>query len=126
MERADNYLIKAYQLRDYNEKSIEMLKFAKKSIDLKPTALGFKALELDPNNQIAIASKVKTNIFSFENMIEAKENLKFHDKLIDLNPNDYDLLINRSSIRQLGNINGALNDLSRSEQLIKRAEYLKS
>ncbi len=142
LERADNYLIKAYQLRDYSEKSIEMLKFAKKSIDLKPTALGYallgrakanlsdyksakdefnKALELDPNNQIAIASKVKTNIFSFKNMIEAKENLKFHDKLVDLNPNDSDLLINRSSIRQLsGNIDGALNDLSRSEQLIKK------
>ncbi len=142
LERADNYLIKAYQLRDYGEKSIEMLKFAKKSIDLEPTALGYallgrakanlrdyksakddfnKALELDPNNQIAIASKVKTNIFSFKNMIEAKENLKFHDKLIELNPNDFDLLINRSSIRQLsGNIDGALNDLSRSEQLIEK------
>ena len=148
LERADNYLIKAYQLRDYSEKSIEMLKFAKKSIDLEPTALGYallgrakanlndyksakdefnKALELDPNNQIALASKVKTNIFSFKNMIEAKDNLRFHDKLIELNPNNFDLLINRSPIRQLsGDINGALNDLSRSEKLIKeRRVYCK-
>ena len=58
-------------------------------------------------------------------MIEAKDNLKFHDKLIELNPNNFDLLINRSPIRQLsGDINGALNDLSRSEQLIKKGRNI--
>ena len=110
---------------------------SKKSIALKPTALGYtligkakqdlgdtdsaleeyeKALLLNPDIELAL--KFKAEAKSINDITEAKEHIKVYDKLIKLNPQQSEFFLNRAVTKHLsGDINGALTDLKKGINL---------
>ena len=135
---ADDFLVEAFNLFGDQDKALEMLMLSKKSIALKPTALGYtligkaksdlgdinsaleeyeKALLLNPDIELALKFKAKAKT-RFGNMTEAKEHIKVYDKLIKLNPQQSQFFLDRAITKHLsGDINGALTDLEKGINL---------
>ena len=136
-ESADDFLVEAFNLFGNKDKALEMLMLSKKSIALKPTALGYtligkakqdlgdtdsaleeyeKALLLNPDIELAL--KFKAEAKSINDITEAKEHIKVYDKLIKLNPQQSEFFLNRAVTKHLsGDINGALTDLKKGTNL---------
>ena len=114
-ESADDFLVEAFNLFGDKDKALEMLMLSKKSIALKPTALGYtligkakedlgdtesaleeyeKALLLNPDIELAL--KFKAEAKSINDMTEAKEHIKVYDKLIKLNPQQSEFFLGRA------------------------------
>ena len=136
-ESADDFLVEAFNLFGDKDKALEMLMLSKKSIALKPTALGYtligkakedlgdtnsaleeyeKALLLNPDIELAL--KFKAEAKRINDMTEAKEHIKVYDKLIKLNPQQTGYFLGRAITKHLsGDINGALTDLKKGINL---------
>tara|TARA_B100000886_G_scaffold102259_1_gene67951 strand:+ start:382 stop:1896 length:1515 start_codon:yes stop_codon:yes gene_type:complete len=123
--QADVFLIEAFNLLDTRDNAINMLFLAKKSVEIKPNALGFaligraqeilndsdsalknyqKAIELNPNIELA-------NKYLAERLPN-KDAIKIYEKLTSDYPKN-NKYFHESAKRKLddGNINGSLKDL---------------
>ena len=143
-ESADDFLVEAFNLFGDKDKALEMLMLSKKSIALKPTALGYtligkakedlgdtysaleeyeKALLLNPDIELALKFKAQTkggygSKVYLKNMTEAKEHIQVYDKLIKLNPQESEFFLGRAVTKHLsGDINGAITDLKKGINL---------
>ena len=123
--KADDFLIKAFNLRNYEDNSLEMFILAKKSVELRPTSLGYtlmgraqfllgdkdlalqnfkKAIDMEPRNEYALnyLAPIMSN----------KESIKAYSTLIDLKPKNNEYLYQRAIKKHFsGDIRGSLRDL---------------
>tara|TARA_S200000501_G_scaffold373372_1_gene420336 strand:+ start:125 stop:1636 length:1512 start_codon:yes stop_codon:yes gene_type:complete len=123
--QADGFLLEAFNLRNTEDNALKMLLLAKKSVEIKPNALGFalmgraqeilndsnaalknykKAIELNPN--IELANKYLAQ------RLPNKEAIKIYEKLTKDYPKNNKYFY-ASALRKLddGDINGSLEDL---------------
>ncbi len=123
--KADDFLIEAFNLLDTRDNALKMLFLAKKSVAIKPNALGFalmgraqeilndsnsalknyqKAIELNPNIELA-------NKYLAERLPN-KDAIKIYEKLTSDFPKNNKYFY-ESALRKLddGDINGSLKDL---------------
>ena len=123
--QADGFLLEAFNLRNTEDNALKMLLLAKKSVEIKPNALGFalmgraqeilgdsnaalknykKAIELNPN--IELANKYLAQ------RLPNKEAIKIYEKLTKDYPKNNKYFY-ESALRKLndGDINGSLEDL---------------
>jgi len=130
---ADDFLVEAFSLLNQDGNELKMLMLAKKSVSLKPNALGYaligraqeilndsnsalenyqKSIELNPNIELA-------NKYLAKNLPNKKA-IKLYEKLIKDFPNNNDYFYLRA-LRRLddGDINGSLEDLENGIKIYK-------
>jgi len=130
---ADDFLVEAFNLLETKDNALKMLILAKKSVDLKPSALGFallargqellndknsalenyqKAIDLNPDIELA-------NKYLAERLPN-KDSIKIYEKLTKNFPknNKYFFLSAKRKLK-VGDISGSLEDLEKGIQIYK-------
>ena len=143
-KNADDFLVAAYQLKDKDSSNLEMLDLANKSVNLKPSSLGYtllgiaknrlgaykeakkeyrKAIHLNPNNILALEGALgweNTYSSSFEEA-NVNENIKIINKLIELQPLNIGFLKGRVDRKlKLYDFEGVKKDLSNGIRTLRQ------
>ena len=131
--RADDFLVQAFNLLDTKDNALRMLMLAKKSVEIKPNALGFaliaraqeilndensalenyqKAIDLNPNIELA-------NKYLAERLPN-KDAIKIYEKLTkDFPKNNNYFYLSAKRKLDVGDINGSLEDLENGIKIYK-------